>query len=124
MKKFNVALLYSLKKNAPSEVQGENVPWDKWNELDSERSAEGYERALRDGGHQVIALEGDINLPERLSKYQVDICFNTCEGHRGASREAQIPAMLDMLGIPYTGSGVMALSIALDKSMTKRVLLL
>lgn len=121
MKKFTVALLYTLKTNAPHESSAE-VPWDKWNELDSENTVQGYERALRAGGHDVIPLEGDIHLPERLSKYSVDICFNTCEGHRGASREAQVPAMLDMLGIPYTGSGVMALSIALDKSMTKRVL--
>ncbi len=121
MKKFKVALLYSLKANAPHEYD-ENAPWDKWNELDSDESVAGYERALRAAGHEVIALEGDATLPQQLQKYKVDICFNTCEGHRGKSREAQVPAMLDMLGIPYTGSGVMALTLALDKSMTKRVL--
>jgi len=119
MKRLNVALLYNLKQNAPHEA-GE--PWDKWNELDSDKTAASIERALRAGGHEVIAMEGDKNLPRKLETYKVDIAFNTCEGHRGLSREAQVPALLDMLGIPYTGSGVMTLAVALDKAMTKRIL--
>jgi D-alanine-D-alanine ligase len=51
-----------------------------------------------------------------------EICFNICEGHFGDAREAQVPAMLEMLQIPYTGSKVLTLSLALDKPMTKRVL--
>lgn len=122
MKRFKVALLYSLHANAPQETADEDTPWDKWNELDSEKSVSGYERALRAAGHDVIPLEGDRKLIDNLEKAKPDICFNTCEGHRGRSREAQVPAILDMLGIPYTGSGVMTLAIALDKAMTKRVL--
>lgn len=119
MKRLTVALLYNLKQNAPHQ---EGEPWDKWNELDSEKTAASIERALRAGGHEVIAIEGDKNLPKKLEAYQVDIAFNTCEGHRGGSREAQVPALLDMLGIPFTGSGVMTLALALDKAMTKRIL--
>lgn len=122
MKKFQVALLYSLNANAPQETTDDDTPWDRWNELDSEKSVAGYERALREAGHEVIPLEGDHTLIGNLLKYKPDICFNTCEGHYGKSREAQVPAILDMLRIPYTGSGVMSLSIALDKAMTKRVL--
>ncbi len=121
MKKFTVALLYNLKQNAPHHENG-TEPWDAWNELDSERTAAGIERALRAGGHEVVAMEGDVHIAEKLANYHVDIAFNTCEGHRGGSREAQIPAILDMLGIPYTGSGVMSLALALDKPMSKRVL--
>ncbi|MBI4670553.1 MAG: hypothetical protein HY741_02645 [Chloroflexi bacterium] len=122
MKKFKVALLFSLKANAPQEATDDDTPWDRWNELDSEKSVTGYERALRAAGHEVIPLEGDHTLIDNLLKYNPDICFNTCEGHHGKSREAQIPAVLDMLRIPYTGSGVMSLAVALDKAMTKRVL--
>lgn len=122
MKNFKVALLYSLQANAPRETTEEDTPWDKWNELDSEKSVTGYERALRAAGHEVIPLEGDHTLAANLLKYKPDICFNTCEGHYGRSREAQVPAILDMLRIPYTGSGVMTLAVALDKAMTKRVL--
>jgi D-alanine-D-alanine ligase len=119
MRRFTVALLYNLKQNAPH-VDGEQ--WDAWNELDSERTVMGIARALRAGGHEVIEMEGEISLPQKLQHYKADIAFNICEGHRGASREAQVPAMLDAMGIPYTGSGVMTLAIALDKPMTKRVL--
>lgn len=119
MRKLTVALLYNLKQNAPH-VDGEQ--WDAWNELDSERTVMGIARALRVGGHEVIEMEGDITLPQKLQHYKADIAFNICEGHRGASREAQVPAMLDAMGIPYTGSGVMTLAMALDKPMTKRVL--
>ena len=121
MKKFTVALLYNLKQNAPHEREDE--PWDAWNELDSERTVAGIERALRAGGHEVIAMEADETLPQKLQRYQVDIAFNTCEGHFGASREAQVPALLDMLRMPYTGAGVMTLTVALDKPMAKRVML-
>ncbi len=69
MKRLNVALLYNLKQNAPH-VEGE--PWDRWNELDSEKTAAGIERALRAGGHEVIAMEGDKNLPKKLETYKVD----------------------------------------------------
>jgi hypothetical protein len=38
MKKFRVALLYSLSANAPQEPSDDDTPWDRWNELDSEKS--------------------------------------------------------------------------------------
>ena len=59
---------------------------------------------------------------ERLTSYKPDICFNITESHFGDGREAQIPALLEMLRIPYTGSQVMTLALALDKPMTKRIL--
>jgi D-alanine-D-alanine ligase len=120
MNKFTVALLYNLKQNAPHERDDE--PWDAWNELDNEKTVGSMERALRAGGHEVIAMEGDAALPQKLERYKIDIAFNTCEGHYGASREAQVPAMLDMLRVPYTGAGVMTLTVALDKPMAKRVM--
>ena len=78
--------------------------------------------ALRSGGHDVVFLEGDKTLPQTLSKAKPDICFNICEGHFGDGREAQVPALLEMLRIPYTGSQVLTLALTLDKPMTKRVL--
>lgn len=119
MKRLTVALLYNLKQNAPH-VEGE--AWDTWNELDSEKAVANIERVLRAGGHEVIGMEGDVHLAQKLSRYKIDICFNTCEMHYGASREAQIPALLDALRMPYTGSGVMTLALALDKPMAKRVM--
>ena len=74
------------------------------------------------GGHQVTYLEGDIKLYDQLRRVKPDICFNIAEGHFGDSREAQIPALLEMIRMPYTGSRVLTLALCLDKPMTKRVL--
>lgn len=117
---LRVAVLYNLKENAPR-LNG-STPKDAWAELDSRQNVEDYCRALRALGHEVVAWEGNAELPQRLAEHAVDICFNTCEGFQGDSREAQVPALLEMLGVPYTGSKVMALAITLDKAMTKRVL--
>src|SRR5512142_2686425 len=119
MKKLTIALLYNSKQNAPHRA---DEPWDAWNELDSEKTAGQIERATRANGHEVIAMEGDVNLPQKLEHYKIDIAFNICEGHHSGSREAQVPAMLDMLRVPYTGAGVMTLALALDKPMCKRVM--
>jgi D-alanine-D-alanine ligase len=114
-----VAVLANLKKNAPL-VAG--APADYWGDLDSEHTVEAIADVLRDGGHRVVVLEGDVTLYDRLREVQPDICFNICEGHFGDSREAQVPAILEMLRIPYTGSKVLTLALTLDKPMTKRVL--
>jgi len=114
-----VALLYNLRKNAPH-ISG--APADIWADLDSEHTVEALAEALRQGGHEVIPLEGDLELYDKLRELKPDIAFNICEGHHGDSREAQVPAILEMLQIPYTGSKVLALALTLDKPMTKRVL--
>ncbi len=116
---MNVALLANLKKNAPA---WEGMSPDQWDDLDSEKTIEAIMAALESGGHNVAFLEGDATLHDTLRKAKPDICFNICEGHFGNAREAQIPAILEMLRIPYTGSQVLALALALDKPMTKRVL--
>ena len=119
MKKFRVALLANLKKNAPH-IDG--MSKDQWADLDSEKTVNALVEAIRAGGHTCEFLEGDVTLLDTVRKYKPDICFNICEGHFGDAREAQVPALLEMLRIPYTGSKVMTLALTLDKPMTKRVL--
>lgn len=117
---LKVGLLYNLKVNAPPLPSS---PDDRWAELDSETTVQALTQALEEGGHQVIPLEGDLSLLGKLQETPIDIAFNICEGHFGVSRESQIPALLDMLRIPYTGSGVLTLALTLDKPTCKRVLL-
>lgn len=116
---MRVAVLANLQKNAPS---WPGMAEDRWDDLDSEETIEALVAALESGGHEATFLEGDLTLFETLPKLKPDICFNICEGHWGDSREAQVPAVLEMLRIPYTGSGPLTLALALDKPMTKRVL--
>jgi D-alanine-D-alanine ligase len=119
MKKFRVALLANLKVNAP---KYEGMPQDQWDDLDSESTINALVTAIRAGGNTCEFFEGNISMVDSLGKFNPDICFNICEGHFGDAREAQIPAILENLRIPYTGSKVLTLALALDKSMTKRVL--
>lgn len=116
---MHVALLANLKKNAPT---WEGMSPDRWDDLDSEETIGDITRALESGGHTVTFLEGTIGLAEKLPKVKPDICFNISEGHYGDARESHVPAILEMLRVPYTGSRVLTLALTLDKPMTKRVL--
>ncbi len=119
MRSLKVALLFNLKKNAPK-LHG--APPDAWADLDSESTVRDIAAALEAAGHRVYPMEGDASLYSRLQRSSIDIAFNICEGHHGDSREAQVPAILEMLQIPYTGSKVLTLALTLDKPMTKHVL--
>lgn len=119
MAKLKVALLANSKANAP---KADGDPEDRWADLDSPKTIHNLVEAIKAGGHECEFLEGDVTLINSLQKYKPDICFNICEGHFGDGREAQVPAILEMMQIPYTGSKVMTLALALDKSMTKRIL--
>jgi D-alanine-D-alanine ligase len=118
MTRLRVALLYNLKSNV---AVSRDAPEDALAEYDSEETAEGLRSVLESGGHEVIPLEGDESLLDSIRQVKPDICFNICEGLRGDSRESHVPALLEMLGIPYTASKVLTHAISLDKVATKRI---
>ncbi len=78
--------------------------------------------AIAAHGHKVVHLEATSDLPRLLAEADVDLIFNIAEGLVGRNREAQVPALCELLGIPYTGSDSATLAIALDKALTKKVL--
>src|SRR4030067_1425510 len=119
MKPYKVAVLANLKKNAP---QFEGMAADQWDDLDSEKTVNALVNAIRAGGHICDYLEGDLSLFNALPAFKPDIFFNICEGHFGDARESHVPSILEMMRIPYTGSKVLTLALALDKPMTKRVI--
>lgn len=97
---------------------------DLFAEWDSKETVEAVALALEshpDVEVEIIEAVPKIALP-RLMNEQFDIIFNIAEGFLGADREAQFPALLEMLNIPYTGSGPMTLALSLDKARTKEVL--
>jgi D-alanine-D-alanine ligase len=77
--------------------------------------------AIRELGHEPVLLEATRELPSLLPGARIDAAFNIAEGFAGRSREAQVPALLELLEIPYTGSDPACLSLCLDKSLAKRV---
>lgn len=76
-------------------------------------------------GHRVSLLrldEGVRPFVEALDVLRPDVVFNLCEGYRESSAgEYCVAGLLDLLGIPYTGSGTMALGISLDKPLSKEL---
>jgi D-alanine-D-alanine ligase len=115
---YHVALLYNLKEHVPVSA---GAPEDALAEYDSEETVQGLAGAMESGGHRVTPLEGDETLLDTIRQVKPDICFNICEGIRGDARESQVPAVLEMLGIPYTASKILAHAISLDKVAAKRI---
>lgn len=72
--------------------------------------------------NNVTLIEANDSAVEKLKSTKPDIVFNIAEGFNGVSREAQIPAILDMLQIPYSGSDPLTLATCLDKARTKEIL--
>src|SRR4029077_16770551 len=75
-----------------------------------------------DLGHEVVELGDGRAMLEKVLAAPPDFVFNFAEGQGvGRSREARVPAVLEMLGIPYTGSDPLTLAVTLDKDCAKRL---
>ena len=110
--------------NLSSEVAAaEGIPSDRADEFDSLETVENIERGIIAAGHEPVRLGFGLDAIARLKRQPVDLVFNIAEGLYGRARESQMPAILDMMGIPYTFSDTLALSLALDKTITKQVLM-
>jgi D-alanine-D-alanine ligase len=97
-------------------------PLDRIAEFDCPQTIAFLQRAIAVHGHDVILIEADEDAYQKLRTSGADLVFNIAEGIRGADREAQLPAMLEMLGIPYTGSGPLSLALCLHKGKAKEIL--
>ena len=73
--------------------------------------------ALRRCGYQASTIDVDASLPWILKRKKIDVAFLALHGPGG--EDGTVQGMLDVLGIPYTGSGVRASAVGMDKSMTK-----
>ena len=91
-------------------------------EYDAPETIDAIRDALESYGHMVVPLEATAELPRQLMDARLDLVFNIAEGVAGRNREAAVPALCELMGIPYTGSDAATLSIALDKALSKRVL--
>ena len=117
---MRVGLSYDLKEAV---VLKEAVTDDALEEYDSPTTIEYIRRALEGLGHSVVKLGGGPDFIRNILDEKVDIVFNIAEGRGNyRSREAQVPAILEMLDIPYVGSDPECLAICLDKHLTKTLL--
>ena len=91
-------------------------------EYDPPHTVELIKHGIESAGHNYIFIEADENILETLKQVKPDLVFNRAEGVRGESRESHIPAILEMLGIPYVGANVLSSAVCLNKGWTKKFL--
>ena len=83
-------------------------------------SGNAVHQALVSSGVDAFKLDLQENAIDQLTNLQADRVFNILHGRGG--EDGQMQAVMDTLGIPYTGSGVCASALAMNKLLTKRVL--
>ena len=111
---IRVGFTYNVKRSSDGDDEAE---WDPPETIIA------IANALARAGHIVVHLEATPDLPRVLAEADVDMIFNIAEGVEGRNREGQVPALCELLGLPYTGSDSATLAIALDKALAKKVLL-
>ncbi len=92
-------------------------------EYDPPHTIELIKHGIEATGHEYVFVEADQNFAENIKDAKPDLVFNRAEGLQGDSRESHVPAILEMLKIPYVGSNVLTTAICLNKAWTKKVLL-
>jgi len=116
---MRIGITFDLKGDVPVEA---GVPDDFQEEYDSPATIEAIAAVLCGLGHDVEKLGDGRELLHRLLADPPDFVFNFAEGQGiGRSREARVPAVLELLGIPYTGSDPLTLAATLDKDCAKRL---
>lgn len=117
---MKIALAYNLRKTkiAKNKKVIENI------DFDDPKTISGIKKALEQLGHKVFLVEADEKAYFKFYRLRkkIDLVFNYSEGMYGRDREAQIPAMLEMLQIPYTGGSPLSYAIGLNKVKTKEIL--
>ncbi len=97
------------------------APADAGAEFDRRETIQAIQDAIESDGHTTQFLSADSTLLDTVRDYRPDICFNIAEGILGDAREGQVPALLEMLRVPYSASRVLANAVGLDKTLTKRI---
>jgi len=114
---LRVGFTYNVKRVKPA-LDGTR---DEEAEYDAPATVQAVREAIAAAGHEVIDLEATADLPALIETTKPDLVFNMAEGIKGRNRESQVPALLELLDIPYSGSDPAALNIALDKALAKKI---
>jgi D-alanine-D-alanine ligase len=114
---MKVALLHNVR---PVSI-AEGLPDDAFEEYDTAETIASVARALSRLPIHVEPIEADRTLPWRLEAGGYDFVFNVAEGRGRRCREAIPAAVCELLGIPFTGSDMLTLAIALDKAAARRL---
>lgn len=121
MKKITIVLLYNTRRVYPDPDDPRTQHEVDFDDPETTRIQIQY---LKKMGYNVLPIEADENAYEKLlkNKNKIDLVFNNSEGIQGQDREAQMPAILEVLQIPYTGSAPLTQALLLNKAKAKDVL--
>jgi D-alanine-D-alanine ligase len=116
-----LGLVYTLRH---PELSPPGAPADLWDDADTSDTVSGFAAVLGELGHDVAVAIDTAVAP--LGAYEslrgCDLALALAVGWRGRDREAQAPAMLEALGVPYLGSPPLAAALCLDKAACKHLL--
>jgi D-alanine-D-alanine ligase len=116
---MRIGLSYDLKDKVP---RPQGKPEDALEEYDSLETVDAIAKAIEAQRHSVVKLGGGREFLNNVLGQRVDLVFNVAEGLGNyRSREAQVPSVLEMLGVPYSGSDPLCLAVSLEKPLAKRL---
>src|SRR4051794_9737321 len=113
---MKIGITFDLKTSSDDSA----LPDDAQEEFDSPHTIEAIAAVLSGMGHQVVLLGDGREFLQKVLAQPPDFVFNFAEGTGvSRSREARVPAVLEMLGIPFTGSDPLTMAVTLDKPVAK-----
>lgn len=117
---MNIAFLYNVRRSDKDSTEFKNQ-LDR--DFDDPVTTKWQIKHLKSLGYKVIAIEANEKAYFKLYrlKNKIDLVFNVAEGIHGKDRELQMPAMLEMLQIPYTGSSPLTHAFSLNKAKAKEI---
>ncbi len=116
---MRIGITFDLKSDAPA---APGLPDDHQEEFDSPKTVEGIADVLRSMGHEPVLLGNGRDFLQKVMASPPDLVFNFAEGQGvSRSREARVPAVLEMLGIPHTGPDPLTAATTLDKDCARRL---
>ncbi|OGS45726.1 MAG: hypothetical protein A2539_07780 [Elusimicrobia bacterium RIFOXYD2_FULL_34_15] len=117
MKKLKIGFTYDAK--ADYKLKPGESP-DKIAEFDSEETLSEIEYSLKTSGHIIERIGNVHSLLKKVAQgKRWDLVFNIAEGIKGRNRESQVPAILELFDIPYSGSDALTMGATLDKAVAK-----
>jgi D-alanine-D-alanine ligase len=120
-KPFKIAFTYNLK---PENISKDDPDAEFYAEFDTPHTIEGIRKAIEANGYEVIMVEANESAFDKFRQHrdEIGLVFNFSEAvSNGLDREAHIPAMLEILKLPYTGPAPLAAAMILDKARAKEV---
>ena len=116
---MKIGLVYNLRSTY---IKDSDEPSDADAEWDSESTIQHLSSTIVSLGHTVVPIGSPQNLiyNHPLLK-DINLIFNIAEGIKGRNRESQVPAICELLNIPYTFSDALTMAISLDKYLCKKL---